>query len=158
MEISRRIVRLTACTLAVLMSSVADANIYKSTDREGRVTFSDIPVQGAVSVQRIDSSEAAKPSVGADAGNGPQYLALLDGFDEQVRQANAKVDLAEHALAQARRNILGNHNPMALVAAGRPSQADSQLIEFYKRDLQSARRQLARVLQQRALYAPRPVA
>jgi hypothetical protein len=141
----------------LLAAGMAHGVIYKSTERDGRVTFSDMPVQGAVNVQRVESSEGAKSNVGME--NGPQYLALLDGFDEAVRQANARVDVAEHALALARRSILGDQDPLALAGgAERPSVADRQLIEFYKRDVASARRDLARVLQSRALLAARPVA
>ena len=142
---------------AFAVSAHAHAQIFKSTDREGRVTFSDVPVQGAVNVQRIATSDGAKPGVG-EAGNGPQYLALLDGYDEMVRLANAKVDLAERALAEARRSIVGSHDPLVLAGGPQPSDADRQRIEFYKRDVATARRNLARILQQRVMLQPRPVA
>src|SRR5688572_16259270 len=148
-----RIACVAATALAV--SALAHAQIFKSTDREGRVTFSDVPVQGAVNVQHIATSEGRKPGVG-ESGNGPQYLALLDGYDEMVRQANAKVDVAEHALATARRSIVGDHDPLVLAGGPRPSSADRQLIEFYKRDVATARRNLARILQQRVLLQARP--
>ena len=144
---------------ALAVSAHAHAQIFKSTDRDGRITFSDVPVQGAVNVQRIASSEGAKPGVG-EAGNGPQYLALLDGLDEMVRQANAKVDMAEHALATARRSIVGSHDPLILAGGPRPSVSDRQQLEFYKRDVATARRNLARILQQRVMLQAqtRPVA
>ena len=158
METSLRRIGIACVTASALaVSAPAHAQIYKSTDREGRVTFSDVPLQGAVNVQRIATSEGAKAGVG-EAGNGPQYLALLDGYDEMVRLANAKVDLAERALAEARRSIVGNHDPLILAGGPQPSDADRQRIEFHKRDVATARRNLARVLQQRVLLQPRPVA
>ena len=127
--------------------------LYKSVDSDGRVTFSDTPPSGAVTVQRIATSESAKPSVASAA---PVYLALVDGLDEAVAQANAKVDMAERALANARSGLLG-HDPLSLNPA-RLSRSDSQQLEFFKRDVQAARRNLMRVLQQRNVYAQRPVA
>jgi hypothetical protein len=128
--------------------------LYKSVDSEGRVTFSDTAPSGAVMVQRISTSESVKP----EPASAPVYLALADGLDEVVAQANAKVDLAEHALANARSALLG-HDPLALNPA-RLSRSESQQLEFFKRDVQSARRNLMRVLQQRNMLAAnnRPVA
>jgi hypothetical protein len=85
------------------------------------------------------------------------YLALADSFDEAVAQANSKVDLAEHALALAR-NALLEDNLLSLFHV-RLSRGDSQQLEFFKRDVVSARRNLMRVLKQRNALAPaRPFA
>jgi hypothetical protein len=139
-----------------LAAATANASIFKSVDREGKITFSDIPVDGAVKTQLIASSEGANPAVGENA---PVYLALLDGFDESVRQANARVDLAEHSLAMARRSMIAAEDTHGLRHA-RPTEADARLIEFYKRDVATARKSLAKVLQQRSFYAAqaRPLA
>ena len=146
MEIAPRIARVTLAAVAVLAAlGVANANtLYKSVDRDGRVTFSDVPIDGAVAVTRIESSDSAKP---AESRNAPVYLALADGLDEAVSQANAKVDLAEHALALERRSLVED-SPLSLEGA-RLSRADSQRIEFFKQDVASARRNLLRVLKQR---------
>lgn len=159
MEARLRIVALPACALAIAAACAAAhaGVIYKSEERDGRVTFSDIPIEGAVVLQRIESSDGGKPAVGNDASSDRRYLALADGFDEAVRQANARVDLAEHALALVRRSILGDDDPLGLRRT-RLTEADSRLIDFYKRDLAEARRNLMRVLQQRNALAPRPLA
>ena len=122
--------------------------LYRSVDSAGLVTFSDVPIDGAVVVQRIGSSEPAKPAEGAGA---PAYLALADSFDEAVVQANSKVDLAEHALALARRPI-EDDEPLSLYGQRR-TRADSQRLEFFKQDVASAHRTLARVLKQRNAFA-----
>jgi hypothetical protein len=145
---------------ALFMAAALTAHageLYKSVDAAGRVTFSDTPPTGAVTVQRIATSESAKePGRLAETGSAPIYLALVDGLDAAVAQANAKVDLAEHALANARSALLG-HDPLALHSS-RLSRSDTQQLEFFKRDVQSARRQLIRVLQQRQALATRPLA
>ena len=157
MENALRTVRralLAAATLAVC-AGVGAATLYKSIDPEGRVTFSDTPIEGAVKIQRIDSSDSAKPAEGAPA---PVYLALADSFDESVARANEKLDMAEHALALAR-SALNGHDPLAL-STPRPSRAEARQLDFYKRDVIEARRDLLRVLRQRnTLYAAnRPLA
>ena len=139
----------------VLQLPAAAGVLYKSVDRDGRITFSDTPIDGAVTLQRIESSDSAKPRVGADAA--PVYLALAELNDEAVARANAKVDTAEHALAEARRLTFGEDDPLALRAT-RLSRSDAQRLEGYKRDVAGARKSLLRALQARNLAAPRPVA
>ena len=129
--------------------------LYKSIDREGRITFSDTPVDGAVTQQRIETSDSAKPRVGTDAA--PIYLALAELNDEAVARANAKVDMAEHALAEARRLTLGEDDPLALGRA-RLSRVDAQRLDGYKRDVADARKNLLRALQLRNIAATRPIA
>ena len=156
MEFAPRIARVSLAAAALLAATAAaHANtLYKSVDRDGRTTFSDVPIDGAVAVTRIESSDSAKP---AERENSPVYLALADGFDEAVAQANAKVDMAEHALALARRSIVED-NPLSL-ASVRLSRAESSRLDFFKQDVATARRDLARVLQQRNVLAPqRPFA
>ena len=129
--------------------------LYKSVDKQGRITFSDVPIEGAVMTQRIESSESAKGAVGNE--NAPILLALADVTNEAVARANMRVDMAERALAQARREIYGDFDPLALHAPRRDAN-DLQRLEFHKRDLNDARRTLMRALQQRNALAPRPVA
>ena len=147
---------LCAVTAGLLVyASTAGAVLYKSIDRDGRVTFSDVPIDGAVTIQRIESSDSAKRPVGADAA--PVYLALAELNDEAVALANAKVDMAEHALAEARRLTLGEADPLAL-GTTRLSRTDAQRLEVYKRDVADARKNLLRALQLRNVAAPRPLA
>ena len=156
MQNTRKIAFQALVAAATLASTliVEAQGLYKSVDSQGRVTFSDIPVAGAVTVQRIATSESAKP---VEAGNSPIYLALADGFDEAVMRANAKVDMAEHALAQARRGLIED-NPLSLVSQ-RAARADSQRLDFFKRDVLAARKELLRAIQNRnAIAARAPVA
>src|SRR5436190_22519112 len=109
MENALRYARITILATAALAvhAGLGAATLYKSVDKDGHVTFSDSPVDGAVKIQRIESSESEKP---AESASAPMYLALADSFDAAVTQANEKLDLAEHALAVARGSF-GGHNP-----------------------------------------------
>jgi len=146
MENVLRLARVTILTAAAVVAypGAGAATLYKSVDREGRVTFSDNPIDGAVKIQRIESSDPAKPAESAPA---PMYLALADSFDAAVTQANEKLDLAEHALAVARSTVVA-HDPLSL-RAPRLSRADLQQLDFYKNDVVAARKNLMRVLKQR---------
>jgi hypothetical protein len=141
-----RIARLTILAAAALAGypGAGAATLYKSVDKEGHVTFSDTPVDGAVKIQRMETSDSAKP---AESGSAPMYLALADSFDAAVTQANEKLDLAEHALAVARRTVV-EHDPLSL-RAPRLSRADLQQLDFYKNDVTAARKNLLRILKQR---------
>ena len=160
--VMRKRVAIAAALATAVLCGVAQAGvIYKQVERDGKITFSDHPLDGAVVISRIESSDSPKPGVAEETrGAGApqyQYLALADGFDEAVRQANTKVDMAEHALAVARRSLLGNHDPLAL-ANGRSSPEALHQLEFYKDELGKARKNLLRTIQQRNILAPRPVA
>ena len=144
-----------AFALAVCAAGAQAGVLYKSIDRDGRTTFSDMPIDGAVTVQRIDTSDSAKPAVGE--GNAPIYLALAETGDEAIARANARVDMAEHALAIARRSILGEDDPLAL-PTDRVARADLQRLDFYHRDVRAARTDLMRALQSRNALSPRPAA
>ena len=145
--------RLALFAFTAAFVTLAQAGVlYKSIERDGRITFSDTPVEGAVAVLRITTSESVKPE---EAG-APRYLARADSMEEAVEQANAKVDLAEHALALAR-GAMVDDSPLSLENA-RLSTADRRLLDFYKRELASARTQLMRAMQQRNLFGMRPFA
>ena len=148
--------RLLVIVLALGLQLPAGAGVlYKSVDGNGRVTFSDVPVAGAVTTQRIDSSESAKPAVGNE--NSPIYLALAEAGNEAVARANSQMDMAEHAYALARAQIAGSHDPLSLSNPTR-TRVERQRLDFYKRDVLDARKTLMRTLQQRSVWASRPVA
>ena len=137
-------------------ASPAAANvIYKSVDRNGQVTFSDVPPANAIAVLRIPLSESAKPAVTASPV--PTDQALAEHLDESVRRANAKVDLAERALALARRTADPGWNPLSLEHPGK-KRADAERIEFFTRDVHVARRGLLSALQTRNASRPTIIA
>jgi hypothetical protein len=64
-----------------------------------------------------------------------------------VARANAQLDLAEHALAEARRTV-NEGDPLRLVST-RMSRPDSERIDFYKRNVVVARQTLFEVLKKK---------
>ena len=141
-------------TLTLALAAPAPAAVlYKSVDKGGQVTFSDSPIEGAIAVQRIQVSDDAKSAVleaTTTPGPGP---ALADATDEAIVRANAKLDAAEHALALARQNIAPPIDGVALTRAT-ATHADRERIEFYKRDVTAARRELLRIVKQRRFFTP----
>jgi hypothetical protein len=78
-------------------------------------------------------------SVGPDPYEDPSEV------DATVARASAQLDLAEHALAEARRSVTADHDPMRMVSM-RMSSSDMQRIEFYKKNVLLARQNLLEVL------------
>lgn len=78
----------------------------------------------------------------------PAWAAPDLSADDEVMRANARVDLAEHALALARRNTWSTRDGVVLQPSRR-TLADIQRIEFYRRDVIWARHALVGLLRQR---------
>ena len=114
-------------------------------------------IAGGNALQPTGTATSIRSDGAVSEGAGsPVYLALADSFDEAVAQANAKVDLAEHALAVARASIV-DEDPLSL--GGRNlTRTDRQQLEFYKNDVAAARRNLMRILHQRNTLTQRPFA
>jgi hypothetical protein len=140
-----------ACAIAAMPAEAAV--LYKSVDENGRVMFSDTPPssEGARIVEQkvIDSSYASSPSsaTGSAASGLEQAYGLIDS-DVALAKANERVDLAEHALALARNGAMPRTEGLRL-ASSRNTAVDDERIEFYKRDLKLARRELVELLRSR---------
>src|ERR1700752_1756196 len=142
---------LIAALLAALAVEPATAAVlYKSVSPEGSVTFSDMPPQKAQAVERIVMPDSSSR---ASSGNpvivaGPTREEEMRGSDEAVQRANEQGDLAEHALAMARRPLWSEPNVRA-ISMQRMSRADYDRLEFYKKNVRIARQQLADVLREK---------
>jgi uncharacterized protein DUF4124 len=137
--------------LAALASLPAGAGVlYKSVDAKGTVMFSDMPPppEARVLETRV---------IGGNGGASPQGTAaamaqaaqLIDS-DEALARANAKVDMAEHALAEARKELLSPREGLRLTAT-RMTPADDARVQFFKRDVLAARQALMDLLRERRL-------
>lgn len=151
-----RFVALAAILATAFASPVGASLLYKSVDANGTVTFSDIPPPPGSRLleQRIigapeSSSAAASPA--SPAGLEDTFQTL--DYDRALAEANLRLDLAEHALALARSGHAPTPRP-SLVSL-RPSSADEQRVEFYKRDLRVARQALIDLLRSRQLASGR---
>lgn len=141
-----------AAAVATFVGAAHAAILYKSIGPNGVVQFSDTPPEKGVIVEQRKIGDP--PSMAPNAVSPVGALALLsvggvgDGAadDADLARANAQLDLAEHALALARRSTWSARDGLRLQGSDR-SMADDARIEFYKRNLSSARQNLLNVLQ-----------
>lgn len=154
--------RLAAAALfgAAIASWAGDAAptvLYKSVSVNGVIQFSDTPPENArvVEIRPIaDAPRAGSFASGARAlieafENPLQTVADGTEKDATLARANAQVDLAEHALALARRDLWRQLEGLRL-GGGERSRTDQDRIEFYRKNLASARSNLMAALRQRS--------
>jgi hypothetical protein len=137
--------------LMLVPAAASAAVLYKSVGPNGVVEFSDTPPQGNAVV--IESRALGRPSASAavaSASSGSDGMPIYE--DGSLARANAELDLAEHALAEALRAI---GSPLAglRLSAGRATSADLQRIAFYRRNVQLARTNLLEILRSRPVGA-----
>ena len=142
---------LAACALA---ASPAWATVlYKSITASGVVQFSDTPPENAVIVEQRPVGEPSNGQPVFGIAGLPSLAfanpleAVAEGAvpDEALAQANAKVDLAEHALALARNSARTRREGLRLHSGERTS-ADRDRIAFYERNLKLARAHLLELM------------
>lgn len=135
-----------ALLCAALATPAGAAVLYKSVGPNGVMQFSDLPPERGQAVERIliPDSAASVVTVKVPVSNAMPYEDPSEA-DAAVARASAQLDLAEHALAQARRSVTADHDPMRMVST-RMSLADMQRIEFYKKNVLVARQTLLEVL------------
>ena len=135
---------------AALVTPALAAVLYKSVDERGVVTFSDVPPPPGADAKRLVMPEGPSgipgPTRLADAAL-PEALTeeRIRAEDEAVQRASLQVDMAEHALALARRPLWQPVDLMKLDGA-RLSRADSDRIAYYQKNLRVAKQQLADLL------------
>lgn len=142
--------RLAAAALALAPALAPAATLYKSVDANGVVMFSDRPPAGDARV----IEERPLPSVGAPAAPAPAAevaAAVGDewfGQDAALARANARVDLAESALANALRELGASHDPMRL-RGRRATPAEEARVAQERRNVDNARRELVALMRER---------
>lgn len=125
--------RLTrARLLAILLISsliwpASAAPVYKDIEADGSIVFTDVP----------------------QSPGSPRYE--ITAPDEAVARANAQVDRAEHQLAVARQGLW---SPELTLSPERMTPADRSRVEYYKRGVQIAHRQLMELLRERRASPP----
>ena len=145
---------LFGAAIALWMGEAAATILYKSVSANGVIQFSDTPPENArvVEVRPIADARSALASGGSgllEAFENPLQT-VADGTenDAALARANAQVDLAEHALALARRDLWRQLEGLHLDDSER-SRADQERIEFYRKNLASARSNLMAALRSR---------
>jgi len=136
---------LGALLAASIAAPASAAVLYRSVSPEGTVQFSDIPPEKAQRVERLEypDSGGRPPSLASGASREEQ----LRDMDAAVARASAQVDLAEHALALARRPLWGD-DPLRFGGARR-TRADIERVEFYQKGVRIARQTLTDVLREK---------
>jgi hypothetical protein len=145
---------LVAMAFAALAAPASAAVLYKSIDANGVVQFSDLPPDKGVEAKKIVVPETSSavpgalrsPDVVATAPRSTQEQALAS--DEAVQRASMQVDMAEHALAVARRPLWEVADPMNL-AGPRMTKGDHDRVDFYRKSLRVAQQQLCELLRTR---------
>ena len=144
---------LAAIALAALATPAGAAVLYKSVDANGTVQFSDLPPDKGVDAKKIVFPDSTSAVSGATrsaavfaAAPAPQESALLT--DDAVQRASMQVDMAEHALAVARRPLWEIADPMKLVGV-RMTGGDRDRVDFYRKSLRVAQQQLADLMRTR---------
>jgi hypothetical protein len=141
--------------LAAFAPSFAHPDVlYKSVDANGVVMFSDMPQAGARIVEERHlpgSSSGASPGMPSSGlpsvvANAEQMLAV----DPEIAHANSEVDLAERALATARRELAPLYEGVRL-RPSRLSMVDDARLEPHRKNLKIARQNLAEILRDRRL-------
>lgn len=137
--------RKSVIALSVLLATVpavAESTLYKWVSPDGVVNFSDAPpADPATSVSLVPLDASPPPNVAV------AKLDELRESDEQVAAANSRMDLAEHALAQARRPLWSPTDGLRLPREDTPREA--RQVDFYKRDILAARRALIDTLRRK---------
>jgi hypothetical protein len=139
-----------------LLPAAAGANVlYKSVDANGVVMFSDtLPPDGSRILE-----ERPLPSFNAAPSAAVEYGAPVPGvipaeqmldFDAAIASANAKVDEAERALAQARRDLSPTDAGLRLRPT-RLANEDDRRLDSYRNNVKIARRHLVELLRERQL-------
>ena len=142
-------VAILALAAAAALAAPADAGIlYKSVGPNGTIMFSDVPPGGDA---RILEQRPLSPSssTSAPSANGGDLVQLIDS-DAALSRANMQFDLAERALAVARRDMWAQGDGLKLVSR-RASRSDEERIEFYKRNVVAARQALMEILRERMM-------
>ena len=142
-----------AATLALLAAIPAPAAmLYKSIGPNGVVQFSDMPPEKGELVAQVqlgDRNAAAAPNVGSPVVESSQEL------DAALERASAQLDLAEHALALARRPVWSEPDVLH-VSSPHLSPPDRDRIAYYENGVRLARRAVADAMR-RKLKADAPL-
>jgi hypothetical protein len=136
---------------AIVLVPPADAAIlYKTVDAKGVVMFSDLPPAPGADAKRLvvpEESSAVPGLVHSADATAPDTLTeeRIRASDESVQRASLQVDMAEHALAIARRPLWEPADLMKLEGP-RMSRSDSDRLSYYRKNLKVAQTQLSDVL------------
>ena len=150
MENLRRMAAALALSLATV--PVGAGMLYKSVGPNGVIQFSDTPPSdNSQLVERRPIETLTSVSAAASHASNTNVMNVFKSLeaDESIARANAQVDLAEHALALARRSMWSELDGLRL-STHRATISDMERVEFYKRGVVAARQNLTEILRMRS--------
>jgi len=164
---SRLVLTLATATLLAAPCMAPAAVLYKSISPTGVVQFSDVPPSDrSVVVEERSVSTRAPACVASTASDLPPREGNLSGLPYVIEdgsaalaRANAQLDLAEHALAEALRSMGSTLQDMRLKSRANAASGATR-VDFFRRNVQAARENLMNVLKAQAttVQAPTSVA
>ncbi|GHD71831.1 DUF4124 domain-containing protein [Vogesella fluminis] len=103
---------LLLCSAATAASAAA---IYKYVDKDGHVTFTDVPLRGAHAIQLTPATTAVRPATPRSrnprADSGPAHIPPVDSGTQRQRDAGRRrilqteLDNEQRALGEARQSL-----------------------------------------------------
>ena len=142
--------RATFASLLLAAALPASAGmLYKSVAPDGSVMFSDMPPPSGAKLveQKVISVDGAIRDAAGAASRAMDALQGLFDSDGELAKANAQVDMAEHALALARREFWSVRDGLHLKPVSKTP--DEKRIEFFKKDVLLARQALLDLLREK---------
>ena len=131
--------------------------LYKSVSQDGAITFSDMPPPAGARLieQKVINSGGGLASATADVSKAMDVVGNLFDSDAAIAQANQAVDMAEHALALARRELWSVRDGLRLKSTAKTA-ADEERVAFYQRNVLAARKYLLELVQERRVAEMQP--
>ena len=145
-----------AAFASILIAATLPANagmLYKSVASDGSVMFSDMPPPSGARIveQRVIAANGAIKDAASSAAS--RTLDALQGLfdtDGELAKANTAVDMAEHALALARRDFWSVRDGLRLKTTAK-APADEKRIESFRKDLLLARQALLDLVREKRM-------
>jgi hypothetical protein len=142
-----RAVRVFAALLASALPQLgAPAVLYKSVAPNGTIMFSDTPPPSDARI--LEQRTVLDPVLARASGPAAAPAEQSVDFEAAVARANERIDLAEHALALARRGVWSTRDGLR-IDPSRMSRSDEERVEFYKKNVLVARQGLMELLRER---------
>ena len=132
-----------AASMVATPAGATSGMLYKAVSPNGTVIFSDTPPSGDVTL--VEERALSAPSGGMPIRSTPNSAG---GDPTQILDGDEAVDMAEHALALARRGTWSPADGLKLQQT-RLAPADIQRVEYYKTNLKTARTYLAELVRER---------
>ena len=137
--------RILAFAVAAASIPAPAAMLYKSIGPNGVIQFSDTPPEKGQIVAQMVLPDRNAPAT-ADAGAPVQ--APAQDYDAALDKANQQLDLAEHALAGARRPVWTEPDILHLGGA-HMTRGDRERIAYYEKSVHHARLAVADVMRRK---------